>query len=138
MLVLKHSMRLFPFSWRGNMHFRKANLLLFQLRYSLLSLCKYLVRNKFVNNLGQFLWFWGFILFQSDYLDVSPIIWGIFYLEMFPCNSTSIKLRLFQSQKFSDNLSKLYAIFLAWFKIHGVLKAKFFLQSLFCPLSNEI
>ena len=29
------------------MHVRKAYLLLFQLRYSLLPLCKYLVRNKF-------------------------------------------------------------------------------------------
>ena len=62
------------------MHFRKAYLLLFQLSYSLLLLCKYLVRNKFFNNLGQFLWFWGtvckkilinsvFVLFQPESLD---------------------------------------------------------------------
>ena len=67
------------------MHFRKAYLLLFQLRYSLLPLCKYLVRNKFFNNLGQFLWFWGtvwkkilinsvFVLFQPDSLDILPIV----------------------------------------------------------------
>ena len=73
------------------MHFRKAYLLLFQLRYSLLLLCKYLVRNKYFNNLGQFLWFWGtvwlkilinsvFVLFQPDSLDIFPIVNGIFYL----------------------------------------------------------
>ena len=73
------------------MHFRKAYLLLFQLRYSLLPLCKYLVRNKYFNNLGQFLWFWGtvwlkilinsvFVLFQPDSLDILPIVHGIFYL----------------------------------------------------------
>ena len=73
------------------MHFRKAYLLLFQLRYSLLLLCKYLVRNKYFNNLGQFLWFWGtvwlkilinsvFVLFQPDSLDILPIVNGIFYL----------------------------------------------------------
>ena len=81
---LKAFNELFPFSWRGNMHFRKAYLLLFQVRYSLLPLCKYLVRNKFFNNLGQFLWFWGtvwkkilinsvFVLFQPESLDVVPI-----------------------------------------------------------------
>ena len=73
------------------MHFRKAYLLLFQLRYSLLPLGKYLVRNKFFNNLGQFLWFWDtvwkkilinsvFVLFQPDSLDILPIVNGIFYL----------------------------------------------------------
>ena len=77
---LKAFNELFPFSWRGNMHFRKAYLLLFQVRCSLLPLCKYLVRNKFFNNLGQFLWFWGtvckkilinsvFVLFQPESLD---------------------------------------------------------------------
>ena len=54
------------------MHFRKAYLLLFQLRYSLLPLCKYLVRNKFFNNLGQFLWFrgtvWKKILINSVFV----------------------------------------------------------------------
>ena len=67
------------------MHFRKAYLLLFQVRYSLLPLCKYLVRNKFFNNLGQFLRFWGsvwkkiltnsvFVLFLPDSLDALPTI----------------------------------------------------------------
>ena len=45
---------------------------------------------------------------------------------MFPCNSPPFRPRLFQSQTLSDNLCKLYAIFLAWFKRHGVLKANFF------------
>ena len=76
------------------MHFRIAYLLLFQLRYSLLPLCKYLVRNKFFNNLGQFLWFWDtvwkkilinsvFVLFQPDSLDILPIVKGIFILKCF-------------------------------------------------------
>ena len=87
-MLIKVSLKAFnevvSFSWRGNMHFRKAYLLLFQVRYSFLPLCKYLVRNKFFNNLGQFLWFWGtvwkkilinsiFVLFQLESLDVLPI-----------------------------------------------------------------
>ncbi len=43
---------------------------------------------------------------------------------MFPFNSNPFRLRLFQSQKLYNNLCKLYAIFLAWFKIHGFLEAK--------------
>ena len=44
---------------------------------------------------------------------------------MFPFNSNPFRLRLFQSQKLYNNLCKLYAIFLAWFKIHGFLEAKY-------------
>ena len=44
---------------------------------------------------------------------------------MFPFNSNPFRLRLFQSQKLYNNLCKLYAIFLAWFKIHGLLEAKY-------------
>ena len=44
---------------------------------------------------------------------------------MFPCNSNPFRPRLFQSQKLYNNLCKLYAIFLAWFKIHGFLEAKY-------------
>ena len=44
---------------------------------------------------------------------------------MFPFNSNPFRPRLFQSQKLYNNLCKLYAIFLAWFKIHGFLEAKY-------------
>ena len=73
------------FSWRGNTHSGEAYILLFQLRYSLLPLCRYLLRNKFFNNLGQWSMVLGtvwkkiqinsvFFLFQQDSLDVLPII----------------------------------------------------------------
>ena len=66
------------------MHFRKAYLLLFQVRYSLLPLCKYLVRKN-----SSIIWvnFYGFwllfgkkklinsvcVLFHQDSLDVFTI-----------------------------------------------------------------
>ena len=48
------------------MHFRKAYLLLFQVRYSVLPLFKYLVRNKFFNNLGQFFMVLGYSLEKNS------------------------------------------------------------------------
>ena len=44
---------------------------------------------------------------------------------MFPFNSNPFRLRLFQSQNLYNNLCKLYAIFVAWFKIHRFLEAKY-------------
>ena len=120
MLVWKHSMRLFPFSWRGNMHFRKAYLLLFQVRFSLLPLCKYLVRNKF-----SIIWvnFYGFGVQFGKKILIK--IRNILSKKCFLFYSNPFRLRLFQSQKLYNNLCKLYAIFLAWFKIHGFLEAKY-------------
>ena len=69
------------------MHFRKAYLILFQSRYSLFPLCKYLVRNKFFNKSGSIFMVLGYSLekilinsvfvlffFQPDSLDVLSII----------------------------------------------------------------
>ena len=58
---------------------------------------------------------------------------------MFPCNSNPFRPRLFLSQKLYDNLCKLYTIFLAWFKIHWFLEAKFiFSEKLILSTSSTL